>query len=189
MLFSPSDLKIKPNKDNTLAISAIIPPVSIREQSGKALASSFPEYQENLTCVTLSKKWFQHEMLTFFSQIIKSGNCFVASWSITEEPARKLVALKQSGQIAKLSCLFGERLRVLAPASLQLIIANADQVKLTRSHAKVVTLFNSYKGVTIIGSANFSKNARLEAHTVIYSQTIASEVSENIQKHINDGFI
>ena len=187
-LFAKTDLNIHTVDPVEFSSSAAMERlVFIRESAGKSLASAFPAYQEKTVCVSFSRnKWSAHEMLAHLLTLSGVAKVWVTSWSITEEPARKLVALRDSGIISHLSCLFGERLRVLAPGAFQLLQNKVDRMALARIHAKVIVIRSEGFGITVIGSANFSKNKRTEAAAVIFCQETAKDMSEQIENEISN---
>lgn len=187
-LFEKSDLDSN-NGTSFLSLEKEISKISfIRESAGISLKHSFPDYEENKLCVSFSKaKWSAHEMLAYFLQMVGPSDVWIASWSITEEPARKLISLMDGGHILNLSCLFGERLKVIAPGAYQLLKSRVKNLALARSHAKVIVIRNEDYGITVVSSANFSKNMRTEASAVVYCKETAESMSEQIEIEIRNG--
>lgn len=110
--------------------------------------------------------WSMHHLVQYFLECIGPSEVVISTWTLTENPARILLNLKEAGLITSLHALFDYRIQDRSPKSYQLIESLADGILLTKCHAKVATLVNDQYGVSIVGSANFSKNKRLEAGTV-----------------------
>jgi len=130
--------------------------------------------------------WSMHHLVQYFLEQIGPAELVISTWTLTENPARILVNLKEAGLITSLHCLFDYRIQDRSPNSYQLIQSIADKIKLTKVHAKVATITQDQKGVSIVGSANFSKNKRLEAGTVFTKRTDAMFDRDWIMKKINE---
>ncbi|MFN3758452.1 MAG: hypothetical protein ACK4SF_04475 [Algoriphagus aquaeductus] len=107
--------------------------------------------------------WSLHDMIAMTCQKIGPSRLFLSTWTITEEPMRVLFQLIREGWITELNCLFDYRIEKRKADAFQLAKVNASKVKLSKSHAKVAVLISNDWGVSIVGSANLSKNPRIEA--------------------------
>ncbi len=130
--------------------------------------------------------WSMHQLVQYFIEQIGACEVYISTWTLTENPARVLLNLKDAGLITALHCLFDYRIQDRSPKSYQLISSIADSIKLTKCHAKVATMVNDHYGVSIVGSANFSKNKRLEAGTIFTSREAALFDQKCIKKKMNE---
>lgn len=110
--------------------------------------------------------WSMHELVEYL--LLQTGPAVITfcTWTIGEEAARKLFELKQAGLIIELHALFDYRVKERAPEAHQLLQGICDTICLGRSHAKVTVIKNKLWGVSISGSANYSRNKRLESGTI-----------------------
>ena len=109
--------------------------------------------------------WSSHDMIEFFLRKIGCSDVFLTSWAVSEQAARRVVKLHEEGLISDLTCLFDYRIkdRKYEPV---LLFEKIGKVSLTKIHAKVIILQNSKTAITIVSSANLSKNPRVEAGAI-----------------------
>lgn len=107
--------------------------------------------------------WSLHEQIAAICQKIGPSRLFLTTWTITEEPMRVLFHLINQGLIEELHCIFDYRIEKQKAEAFQLAKVNSSRIKLTKIHAKVAVLVNDQWAVTILGSANLTKNPRIEA--------------------------
>ncbi len=131
--------------------------------------------------------WSLHDMIAMACQKIGPSRLFLSTWTITEEPMRVLFQLIQEGYITELNCLFDYRIEKRKAEAFQLAKVNAARVKLTKVHAKVAVLLSDQWGVSIIGSANLTKNPRIEAGVLSTCQEVAEFQSGWINNEITNG--
>ncbi len=110
-------------------------------------------------------KWSMHDMLTHILDHTGPARVWITSWTITEEPVRTILQHMEEGRILSLRALFSERVEAMNPAAHQLARFNL-QVRLTKIHAKCIVVLNDKWGVTVSGSANFTRNPRIEKYVV-----------------------
>lgn len=111
-------------------------------------------------------RWSMHQLLEYL--LLKTGPAAVwmTTWTITEEPMRALLSMINSGLITELNAVLDYRIERRKPEAFQLANAIITRIKLTKCHAKVLVIQNSDWNVSIVGSANFSKNPRIEAGSI-----------------------
>jgi hypothetical protein len=118
-------------------------------------------------------RWSMHDMVRFL--LLKSGpaKVWMTTWTITEEPMRILLDLIKTGYISELSAVLDYRIEKRKPEAFQLASNIITRIKLTKCHAKVCVIKNDQWNITIVGSANFSKNPRIEAGVLFTDQESA----------------
>lgn len=129
-------------------------------------------------------RWSLHQLLEYILR--KTGPCklWMTTWTITEEPMRILLSLIREGLILELNAVLDYRIERRKPEAFQLASSIMTNIKLTKCHAKVVVLKNDQWNVTILSSANFSKNPRIEVGTIFTDQESAQFHSEWIDQVI-----
>lgn len=111
-------------------------------------------------------RWSMHQLLEYL--LLKTGpaKVWMTTWTITEEPMRALLGMITSGLITELNAVLDYRIERRKPEAFQLASSIITRIKLTKCHAKVLVIKNDTWSITILGSANFSKNPRIEAGTI-----------------------
>jgi hypothetical protein len=151
------------------------------------LSECFGEYQEGkMAKFYTDGAWSMHQLAQYFIELIGPADVVISTWTMTENPARILLSLKESGMIRKLTGLFDYRIHDRSPKNFQLISSICDKIALVKCHAKVTTITNDSQGVSIVGSANYSKNLRLEAGTVFMGMDNAQFDKSWIERKIDE---
>jgi hypothetical protein len=120
--------------------------------------------------------WSMHDVLAYVLQQTGPADVWITSWTITEEPVRSIIELMKAGTIRNLKALFSERVEAMNPSAPQLARFNL-QVKLTKIHAKSIVVLNDSWGVTVGGSANFTRNPRIEKYIIATHRELAMHES------------
>lgn len=111
-------------------------------------------------------RWSLHQLLEYLLRRIGPCRLWMTTWTITEEPMRVLLSLIREGLILELNAVLDYRIERRKPEAFQLASNIMTRICLTKCHAKVVVLRNEKWNVTILTSANFSKNPRIEVGTI-----------------------
>lgn len=104
-----------------------------------------------------------HQLLAYVLEQTGPAAVWMTTWTITEEPMRSLLQQLRSGSIIELHALLDYRIERRKPEAFQLASSIITRIKLTKCHAKVLVVQNEQWSVTVLGSANFSNNPRIEA--------------------------
>jgi hypothetical protein len=118
-------------------------------------------------------KWSLHQLMEYF--LIQTGPCklWFTTWTISEEPLRAMLDMIKKGMITELNAVLDYRIARNKPEAFQLAGNIITNIKLTKCHAKAMVMTNEEWQVTIIGSANLSKNPRLEAGVIFTDRETA----------------
>lgn len=120
----------------------------------------------------------------------KSCNVWITTYSMTELSARVLAQMKDKGEISDLHLLMDYKSKMRYPEVDQLIRNVASSIGLTHLHAKVLVINNGNKFITMLGSANWTKNPRIETGVIDTSTYIAlghiNWITQKISQSIND---
>lgn len=181
MLFKLSDIEVKkPNKAQGSGIwLADGEALYLPDVSKKALQVAIGELSEGQTAQFYTYgAWSMHELVAYCLKQTGAARVYIATWTITETPARSLLSLKQEGLITELYCVVDDRVRTRTPKSYQLLQSICDRLHDARCHAKVVVIKGGAFPVTILTSANFTKNPRYESGA-IFTTAGAAEFHTN----------
>lgn len=130
--------------------------------------------------------WSMHDVLAYVLRTTGPADVWITSWTITEEPVRTLLELMRTGTIRQLKALFSERVEAMNPSAHQLARFNL-QVKLTKIHAKCIVVLNDEWGVTVGGSANFTRNPRIENYIIGTHRSVAEFDRDWIEQELANG--
>lgn len=175
-LFKIADLSSKPVEDQ-LTPAAHQQVISGTHRLGKSVIDLQRSIGELVPGQALqfstAGRWSMHQLLEYLLQ--KTGPCrvWMTTWTITEEPMRALLAMIKDGLILELNAVLDYRIERRKPEAFQLASSIITRIKLTKCHAKVLVLKNETWSVTILGSANFSKNPRIEAGVIFTDEDSA----------------
>lgn len=117
--------------------------------------------------------WSLHQLLGYCLAQCGVAKVYACTWAISEDPARAIVEMKNSGAISELHFLFDYRIRNMKPAPLQLLMGVCDTFGFVKSHAKIISILGEKLSLSIITSSNFTKNPRFEAGFVHVSKESA----------------
>ena len=103
-----------------------------------------------------------HNLLQYLLKITGPADVYISTWAMKEDPARVLLFLKETGKIKQLFGIFDYRVRSTDSKHFQLIEKAFTKFVLTKNHSKVVVITGQTLSISIISSANFSNNPRIE---------------------------
>jgi len=170
MLFDTKEVKIatsEKQKSKGAGIEThIVSSLEIGMQK-KDLENAISLIQKNHAISFATKgAWSAHHLLEYLLRQIGSCEVILASWAFSEQAAKTVQALKEQGFIKKLTCYLDNRISVNAPKA-KTILERAGEIHLISSHSKMILLKNEEWFVTVVMSANFSANRRLETGVIL----------------------
>ena len=107
--------------------------------------------------------WSTHDLLFFILQKTGPAEVYFTTWAISEFAIRQLYTFVNTGLITKLTGIFDYRNVTHKTAELQFLKQITPEIKAVKIHAKVTVVQNAQWGITIVGSANYTRNPRIEA--------------------------
>jgi hypothetical protein len=116
----------------------------------------------------------------------KPVHCAISTWSIKESQLQKLYKWKTSGRLLSLVGIFDHRLKSTSPKPFQFLSQFFDGFALIKTHAKITIMWNDTHQVLILGSANWSKNPRIEAGIISYGLNEVDFYRNFISKKIDE---
>ena len=133
--------------------------------------------------------WSMHDLVMQLCSIYKPVELYITTYAIREFPIRQLILAQERGEITSVKMLLDYRAKVRTPEVYHMASINVGSIFLTSIHAKV-TVLKSLKGcVTIVASANWTQNPRIEAGVVSTNNEVADFHIEWIEKVMKNATI
>ena len=130
--------------------------------------------------------WSTHDLLFYLLQITGPAKVYFTTWAISEYAIRQLHSFIQQGHILELHGIFDYRNGVRKPAELQFLQQITTNIKPAKCHAKVTSIINDAWGIAVNGSANYTRNPRIEAGTICTERPVAEFHRDWILKELNE---
>jgi hypothetical protein len=188
-LFSTTQITIKPKVKYQKQSAEVPAGLQARKIGNKLdmLETAIGDLTHNQTLqYCTGGKWSMHDMIRFILSKTGPAKLWMTTWTITEEPLRVLLELIKTGQITELSAVFDYRIAKHKPEAFQFANNIITRIKLTKCHAKVAVIRNDNWNVTVIGSANFSNNPRIEVG-VIFTDKDSADFNIKWIEEVIDG--
>ncbi|QIP14730.1 hypothetical protein G8759_19975 [Spirosoma aureum] len=139
-----------------------------------AVADVFPPIQSGHSYhYATAGLWSSHDLLLHLLRQTGPARIWIATWSMTEDAVRVLVQGLASGLIESLDLLIDARVIRRNASAYAFVQAHADKVRITACHAKVSVLINQNWHISIVGSANYTNNPRIESGVVTEREDVA----------------
>ncbi|NCA75631.1 MAG: hypothetical protein EOM90_04795 [Alphaproteobacteria bacterium] len=107
--------------------------------------------------------WSTHDLLFFLLEQTGPARVYFTTWAISEYAIRQLYQFIEHGLILELKGIFDYRNGIRKPAELQFLQKITTDIKAAKCHAKVTVIENDHWGISVVGSANYTRNPRIEA--------------------------
>jgi hypothetical protein len=117
--------------------------------------------------------WSTHDLLFFLLEQTGPARVWFTTWAISEYAIRQLYQFVEHGMILQLKGIFDYRNGIRKPAELQFLQQITTEIKPAKCHAKVTVIENDNWGISIVGSANFTRNPRIEAGVLFTCRNVA----------------
>lgn len=130
--------------------------------------------------------WSNIHLLEYILHQIGTSKVYFSTWSISIAAIRCLKEWQENDLISDLFAVLDRGIRNRKPEIYQQCVANFENLKFAKCHAKVCVIENKNFSFTLMGSANFTENPRIEAGILIEDQNIASQNIEWILKALKD---
>jgi hypothetical protein len=194
-LFSTADLKKAPTQSwigtdpmtPRAQAAPLMPALYLLSKGRKELRRHVGELQPNqVVHYATGGRWSAHELLQFVLERTGPARVSISTWTVTENPVRALVALRQAGLITELQLLFDHRIKTRCPRAFQLVAALEAKVSLAKCHAKVTVVENDNWGVAILSSQNYTRNPRIEAGAIFTDRASAAFHRDWMKRQIDN---
>ncbi|MDP1621686.1 MAG: hypothetical protein Q8M08_05025 [Bacteroidales bacterium] len=118
--------------------------------------------------------WSTHDLLFFLLEQTGPARVYFTTWAISEYAIRQLYQFIEHGLILELKGIFDYRNGIRKPAELQFLQKITTEIKAAKCHAKVTVIENDNWGISVVGSANYTRNPRIEAGVLCCDKTVAA---------------
>ncbi len=133
----------------------------------QALAEAMPKLERNTTTHFLTAgAWALHDLVRHIVRQTGPAHLIGFTWSITEPAVRQLVKMRNEGDILSMSLIIDTAMSKWSRAACLFAQNNALDFRTTPIHAKGFLITNDEWSVSVISSANFSNNPRIEAGVI-----------------------
>jgi len=130
--------------------------------------------------------WHLHELITGLLMITGPAKLYLSTWAMSEDPVRALLNLIEQKYITELNCVFDYKTTTQAPKVLQLVTTISSRVKVCHCHAKMFVIENDSWLIVNNGSANLTKNPRLESGVICSNKIVAARYRDKILEKFNE---
>ena len=119
-------------------------------------------------------EWSMHDLCVHVLNQIGPAHVTIATWSMSPVGCQVLINQIEAKQILSINALLDWRVKVRNPEALQLSKYNFNKIHVDNCHAKVTVLHNDSYHVSIVGSANYTNNPRIECGVITEDEGIAT---------------
>ena len=130
--------------------------------------------------------WSTHDLLFFLLEQTGPARVYFTTWAISEYAIRQLYQFIEHGLILELKGIFDYRNGIRKPAELQFLQKITTDIKAAKCHAKVTVIENDHWGISVVGSANYTRNPRIEAGVLCCNKTVAAFHRDWILKELSN---
>ena len=130
--------------------------------------------------------WSTHDLLFFLLEQTGPARVYFTTWAISEYAIRQLYGFIEHGLILELKGIFDYRNGIRKPAELQFLQKITTDIKAAKCHAKVTVIENDCWGISVVGSANYTRNPRIEAGVLCCDKTVAAFHRDWILKELSN---
>ena len=130
--------------------------------------------------------WSTHDLLFFLLEQTGPARVYFTTWAISEYAIRQLYQFIEHGLILELKGIFDYRNGIRKPAELQFLQKITTDIKAAKCHAKVTVIENDNWGISVVGSANYTRNPRIEAGVLCCDKTVAAFHRDWILNELSD---
>lgn len=129
--------------------------------------------------------WSTHDLLFFLLEQTGPARVYFTTWAISEYAIRQLYQFIEHGLILELKGIFDYRNGIRKPAELQFLQKITTDIKAAKCHAKVTVIENDHWGISVVGSANYTRNPRIEAGVLCCDKTVSTFHRDWILKELS----
>lgn len=138
-------------------------------------------WQERTVFFTSDGKWSLHDLVEEALRVVGPSAIYIATFSITEFPARRLCTLIDEGLITSLHLLIDIQFPNRYPNVHQFLQGMGAKLGYTAVHAKFIVIESAAgKMLMALGSANWTVNPRLEAGVVTPNEVVSASFKQKI---------
>lgn len=117
--------------------------------------------------------WSMHDLIMQLLKTYNPAELFITTYALREFSVRQIILAQDAGLISSVKMLLDYRAKVRTPEVYQLASQNINKICLMGIHAKVCVLKSAKGSVSIVGSANWTSNPRIECGVVSMNNSLA----------------
>ena len=178
-LFSFKDIQIPTTGEIDKALGSEVNlghPVFLSDDKLHTIKSAIGDLENEQSIFFMTDgAWSNIQLIEYILMHTGPANIFFTTWSIAADTIRCLHAWKDSGLILESVVLLDQGIRNRKPEILQQAQSAFKNLKLCKCHAKVTVIQNAEFSITLMGSANFTRNPRKEVGMIIQNRALANE--------------
>ncbi len=133
--------------------------------------------------------WSMHDLVMELVKKYKPAELFISTYALREFSVRQLILSIDRGEISSVNMLLDYRAPVRTPAVYEMAKMNFNKIYLISIHAKITVIKSDIGSITIVGSANWTKNPKVESGVVSCSAEVAAWYIDNLKKIMADAKI
>lgn len=118
--------------------------------------------------------WSMHDLVTELLNKFSPADIFITTYAIREFAVRQLLMALEKKLLLSVTMILDARAKTRTPEVYQLASHNFSRIRLTEIHAKVTVIRSAKGSVTIVGSANYTSNPRIEAGVITLDEAAAN---------------
>jgi hypothetical protein len=130
-----------------------------------------------------------HELLDSILCLTGPASVKISSFSISEVAIRTFHRLSEDRLITDLHCIFDQSVKRHRLGLLFFALNISGKVALAKNHAKIILIENSSWKLTVLSSANFNVNDKIEAGIITGCPDIFSFYKEKFESTFNNNII
>jgi len=190
-LFNMNDISRKPTVKTESGSISVTGPITCKIGKANAkLQEVFGRISQGQTVPFVSLgDWSTHDLLFFLLEQTGPARVYFTTWAISEYAIRQLYNLIEQGLILELKGIFDYRNGIRKPAELQFLEKISTEIKPAKCHAKVTVLENDLWGISIVGSANYTRNPRIEAGVLFSLKEVAAFERNWIERELSNNSV
>ena len=133
--------------------------------------------------------WSMHDLVMELLKKYKPADLFMTTYALREFSVRQLILAQERKELISVNMLVDHRAKVRTPDVFNLASMNVNRIFLTAIHAKVAVIRSPQGFVSIVGSANWTQNPRIESGVVSLDEGVANFHINWIEKVIDNAEI
>ncbi len=117
--------------------------------------------------------WSMHDLVMELLKKYNKADLYITTYALREFPVRQLILAQEKGDIKSIKMLLDYRAKTRTPEVFQLAGMNIGSIFLTSIHAKVTVIKSPAGYISIVGSANWTQNPRIECGVISLNKELA----------------
>ncbi len=117
--------------------------------------------------------WSMHDLISQLLQKFNPAELFITTYALREFAVRQIILAQDAGKLTAVNMILDYRAKIRTPEVFQLASQNINKICLYGIHAKVTVLKSDKGCITIVGSANWTSNPRVECGVVSMNKNLA----------------